>query len=563
MTNYQKNDNIDQLLVLMEDLMKVVNQLPKNIKRGQYDIFINTIYNVYDITNSLYKFLLNLDKTYNRENIKLELALQNFYVSLTRIEKLFNSRSNKINDKIEFELIPILEDLYLQLYYWYKVYPDEEKIEYYEKYDLVRLSCNKYIDFYEAKGDYKYDLSVIITGYNKLEYTKLCIENLLKYIPKNINYELILYNHGSSDETKQYFENICPTKQLDIFNNSASPTAIHRIIEGKYTLNISNDVIVTQNAIENMIKCMDSDESIAWIVPSTSNMCNNQSLEVNYTTIDEMHEFANKNNKVDPYRWEQRQRLCNPIDLQRSKIWYSSDGIGWGGHFHTTNQNIAPDEKVSLILRRRGYKMILAKDAYCHHFGGVTRKDEIVNYIDKNGNEGSEYFYKEARLEFYKKYKIDPLGIGVEYDPVLFENINFEKNNELDILGINCGIGATPLKIKEIIKEKAHNLNSTIFNITDDENYIEDLRAISNYIGYFDDINNVEEMIKFNNFDYIIFESKLEKYNDILNIVNLLKSKLKEGGLLILYIIDLNLINTITNYFIDTLVINNNWVILK
>ena len=115
---------------------------------------------------------------------------------------------------------------------------------------------------------------MIVLGYNKLEYTKLCVENLLKYIPDNINYELILINHGSTDNTKMYFEQIAPTKQLDILKNGGSPTASIRIVEGKYTMSISNDVIVTKNAIENMIRCIESDDNIAWVVPSTPNMCN-------------------------------------------------------------------------------------------------------------------------------------------------------------------------------------------------------------------------------------------------------------------------------------------------
>ena len=127
---------------------------------------------------------------------------------------------------------------------------------------------------------------------------------------------------------------------------------------------------------------------------------------------------------------------------------------------------VAPDEKVSLILRRKGYKLMLAKDAYCYHFGGVTRKDEIKNHKDKNGNVGAEAFYKEAREDFIDIFGIDPLSIGVEYDPILFEHLECNDSKHVDILGINCGIGSTPLKIKESIKENVHNLDVSIYNLS-------------------------------------------------------------------------------------------------
>ena len=128
-------------------------------------------------------------------------------------------------------------------------------------------------------------------------------------------------NHGSTDGTKEYFESIAPTKQLDILINGGGLGAFTRIIEGKYYLEVTNDVIVTENAIANMIRCMESDEKIAWVVPTTPNVSNFQTIPAEYKTIDEMHAFARKNNQFsDPYRWEQRARLCNPISLRRTSV---------------------------------------------------------------------------------------------------------------------------------------------------------------------------------------------------------------------------------------------------
>lgn len=151
-------------------------------------------------------------------------------------------------------------------------------------------------------------------------------------------------------------------------------------------------MLVTENAISNMIKCMDSDENIAWIVPSTPNVSNYQTINANYTNMDEMYKFASVNNFSNSYRWEQRQRLCDPISLCRSKIFFSTNGICFTGYLYSPTFLAFPDDKVSLLLRRNGYKMILAKDAYCYHFGSITVNDDMAKYKDKNGNIGGQSF---------------------------------------------------------------------------------------------------------------------------------------------------------------------------
>jgi GT2 family glycosyltransferase len=143
-------------------------------------------------------------------------------------------------------------------------------MEKYYREEMHSLGSNQYINNAVLTGEYRYDLSIAVIAFNKLEYTKQCVESILKYVPKDLHYELILINHGSTDGTKEYFESISPTKQLDIFINGGGLAAYTYICEGKYFMLVSNDVIVTENAIANMIKCMESDEKIAWVVPATS-----------------------------------------------------------------------------------------------------------------------------------------------------------------------------------------------------------------------------------------------------------------------------------------------------
>ena len=50
-------------------------------------------------------------------------------------------------------------------------------------------------------------VSIVIIGYNRLEKTKRCVESVIKYTA-DFNYELILIDNGSTDETTDYFQTV-------------------------------------------------------------------------------------------------------------------------------------------------------------------------------------------------------------------------------------------------------------------------------------------------------------------------------------------------------------------
>lgn len=477
------------------------------------EYMITMLTNIHDLLDSI------------NENLGIEnimIACLSINDSINRLVKLYYGRPNSVLSKIEFELLPLIEEMKLNFYFWGYAYPDKDLIEDYYKNKMIPLSANKYIDEAEKTGRYKYDLSIIVTGYNKIDYTKMCVDSLLKYIPKNLNYELILRNHGSTDETKAFFESINPTKQIDIYKNGGGLNAAFRIIQGKYTIHISNDIIITENAIANMIKCIESDENIAWVVPTTPNVSNLQSIEARYTNIHDMQEFAKNNNISNSNRWEQRVRLCNPIEIVRSRVCFSSQGIGYGRYYYSNNIFSFPDDVISLCMRRKGYKMILAKDAYCYHFGSITLKDEVEQ----------QNYYSEGRKEFYNFFGIDPWGTGFCWDPDLFKCLPCNEKGHIDILGINCGIGSNPLKVKESIKENVHNLDVKIYNITDEKCYIEDLKGVSDSAEYIESLENIEDIINGKKFNYIIFESKFDTYNNPLSTFKKIFINLEKGGFL-------------------------------
>lgn len=558
----ENNKIKEQILEMMNTLLEAGEYIPKLLKDNNFDETFIILNEMITMLQSINRFIGNNDYIEENRLFKLDAACESIIYSLNRIKKLLNSRSSILLNKFEFETIPLIQEMKSSYYFWEYIFKENENFMNPENERIMTsLRINKYIENSEKNNDYKYDLSIVIIAYNKLEYTKMCIESILKYVPKDLNYELILLNHGSSDGTKEYFESILPTKQMDILKNGSGASAVHRVIEGKYFLSISNDVLVTPNAISNMLKCIQSDSKIAWVVPSTPNISNCQNIDVNYNNISELFEFCKKNNLSDKYRWEHRSRLCNPIDLQRSKDICSYNQIMYLWYYYSKIGSF-PDDKRSLLLRRNGYKMMLAKDAYCYHFGSVTLKDETDKHKDKEGNIGQEAFYNEGRKEFYSTFGIDPWGTGFCWAPVLFEYLPCNDNEHVDVLGINCGIGSNPLKVKESIKENVHNLDVITYNVTDEKCYIEDLKGVSDFAEYINSCSNIDCIFDDKKFKYIIFESKLETYEDPLLMISNLKKRLVEDGIIAIKTLDEGLQNKIKNKYLNAIQ-SQEWIILK
>lgn len=458
------------------------------------------------------------------ENIRLTDACKCAFDSLKRIiQYRQNGDWDKAGHKIEFEFFPILEVAYIKFRYWGCAYPDQEKIEQFKANELANFTMNRYVEQAEQIGEYKYELSIGIVAYNKLEYTKQCVESLLRYLPNDLSYELILFNHGSTDGTKEYFEEIKPDKQLDISVNGAVLEVLYKVIEGEFYLGISNDVIITEKAISNLLSCIKEDSKIAWVVPTTPNVSNLQSIPSDYHNLLEMHSFAAENNHYDISRHEQRVRLCDPIAMARSAMLCKVKKELYISIHCSNNVQSFPDDKHSLAFRRSGYKLILAKDAYCYHFGSVTLKDEITI---KN----EQQFYLQGRQNFIKEFGIDPWGIGFCFDPQLISKLSCQDMDSVNILGIDCGLGSNPLKIKETIKENTGNQAVTICNYINDKRYVEDLKSVSDQVVVYQKQKDLQEVIAQVPFRYIVIESGLEQQMQPLLWLKTLIRELLEGS---------------------------------
>jgi len=222
---------------------------------------------------------------------------------------------------------------------------------------------------------YEFEISIILCAFNKFEYTRRAVDALLRHTKFNhLAAELILVNNGSTDGTAAFFRTVTTARVIDLKVNTGPLGGFVAGIaaaRGRYVVAVANDVIVTPRWLDQIHRCLKSDSRIGLVVPTCNSIANRQTIPTDYgNDLTEMERFADRHNRHDPQLWEDRARLMTflaaiPTRLLRNGL--DHDPCYSMGEFI--------DDDMCTMLRRAGYRMVLARDTFVHHFGSITLRD--------------------------------------------------------------------------------------------------------------------------------------------------------------------------------------------
>ena len=250
------------------------------------------------------------------------------------------------------------------------------------------------------RTEYPYDVTIVLCAYNKLEYTKAAVESIFAHTDfSSGRVELITINNGSDDGTREYFESLPHAKKINLKYNILGFNAVQYIAEGRYYLGYSNDVIATPHWLDQLYAAMESDAHIAQAVPTCNEegVSNDQGVPVPYPNtfagLERMQEFAAAHNHLNPTLWEERSLLMPFLSITRTNVYR----MGLVDPIYTRAEFV--DDDLSTLLRRTGWRQLLLKDTFMHHFGGVTLSTDRCN-VTNNSIVG-------MRSVYYKKWRVD------------------------------------------------------------------------------------------------------------------------------------------------------------
>ena len=454
---------------------------------------------------------------------KIPISFQAMYHNISwTIEKLTSLVLNNNRDKAaaltEYQLIPFLQEWLEDTYFWMIIYPDKAKMNEYYNTEFIENHQNTYSN----RGE-KYLISIMIPVYNKLEYTKKCLESLFRNTDlTKYPCELILLNDGSTDETEEYFESLGITKVITLKENVKAMifTLLYRVCEGRYAAFVNNDTILTDRWLDNLFTCLQHYPNAVMAVPSTPNTSNRQGITADFAP-ENAEATAKAHNNTCPNLWEERCRLMPVIALYDVE---KVNTIGFADrYFHTME---FWDDDFSLRARRAGFQQILCRDTWCYHFGSVTGKEDQVHH--------HSIFNGRALFQF--KYNLDPWGNNFCYDPYQLTHIEptiAQQPENISMLAIDPGYGADVLQLKN--RFRIMKKESTFTFLINNAALADDLRPFHSPVYVSPSIFETHKQIPEGRYNYISLGRDLSFYPDYKELLSACAEHLETGGIMYFY----------------------------
>lgn len=357
---------------------------------------------------------------------------------------------------------------------------------------------------------FPYKTSIIILTYNKLEYTQACIDSIRQYTPIG-TYQLIIVDNCSTDGTREWLMD--QTDILTIFNeeNVGFPKGCNQgigVATGDNILLLNNDVLVTANWLELLNDCLYSSEDVGAVGPVSNSAYGDQEIPANYSTLDEMWSFSNSYNANTNPDWEQKLKLIGFCMLIKREV---VDKVGLLDEIFSPG--MCEDSDYSLRIIKAGYKLILCRNVFIHHFGS-TSFGEMQEQRQKLWSGNREKF--EQKWGFPTAYPTPP-----EELVQLMDEEDFSK--KIRVLDVGCAFGAGLLKVKHKYP------NAELFGIEKNPNSA----GIAKFIGNISVCDAEDATFEKEQFDFIILGDVLHQLKDPWVFIEKLIEALKPTGKLI------------------------------
>lgn len=287
---------------------------------------------------------------------------------------------------------------------------------------------NKIISKHKKTSNSSIDVSIICLTYNQLKFTKEFIDSVQKHTS---NYELIAVDNNSTDGTKKYLIELA-AKQDNVKiilndENLGFPKSVNqalKVAKRKYVVLANNDIVVTKNWLNRLIDVAKTDDKIGIVGPISNSVSGLQiDKGAKYSTMDEMHIYAKQISEKNKNQISEFPRLAFLCTLIKKEVIEKIGGL---------DERFSPgnfeDDDFCLRSQLSGYKAVIAKDVFIHHYGSVSFK--------QNGQEEYDKRIKINEQKFINKWNANPEEIWLDGNKIKIREIKIPINKDLFIQSI-------------------------------------------------------------------------------------------------------------------------------
>jgi GT2 family glycosyltransferase/tetratricopeptide (TPR) repeat protein/2-polyprenyl-3-methyl-5-hydroxy-6-metoxy-1,4-benzoquinol methylase len=218
--------------------------------------------------------------------------------------------------------------------------------------------------------------SIVIVTHNELAYTRQCVDSIRQYTDEP--YELIFVDNASTDGTVEYLRSVPGAKIITNPENRGFPAAANQGIQaaaGKQIVLLNNDTLVTTGWLGRLLRALHSDTRIGLVGPCSNCVSGEQQVPVRYEEIAGLDGFAWDWGKAQDRTVVDTDRLVGFCLLIRreliEQIGLLDERFGIG---------CFEDDDYCLRAVQAGFRVVIARDAFVHHFGGRTFAGSGVDF---------------------------------------------------------------------------------------------------------------------------------------------------------------------------------------
>lgn len=218
--------------------------------------------------------------------------------------------------------------------------------------------------------------SIIILTHNQLSVTKLCLESIARNTPEP--HEVIVVDNASTDCTVEYLQGLEWVQVVRNAENRGFPAAANqgiRAAKGDFVLLLNNDTVVPPGWLKRLLAAFERDARIGLVGPCCNCVSGAQQVAVTYADITDLDRFARDWAGGKEDLLEDTDRLIGFCLLIRravvDKIGLLDEQFGVG---------CFEDDDYCLRALRAGYRVVIARAAFIHHWGGQTFRNSGVDF---------------------------------------------------------------------------------------------------------------------------------------------------------------------------------------
>jgi GT2 family glycosyltransferase len=242
-------------------------------------------------------------------------------------------------------------------------------------------------------------ISIIVVTYNKLDYTKMCLESIITNT-EYPNYEIVIVDNASVDGSVEYIRNFKNSHNNVKFirndNNLGFAVANNlgaSVSNGDYLLFLNNDTIVTPGWLHRLLFHLNANPTVGMVGPVTNAIGNEAKVEIDYSKHADINYFAAKRAEKYAGISFEIKVLALYCSLISQSLFHQLRGLD-----ECYQIGMFEDDDLALKIQQAGLTLLCAEDVFIHHFHGVS--------FNQFENQELQQIFHENRKKFEQKWGV-------------------------------------------------------------------------------------------------------------------------------------------------------------